>query len=82
MNPVRIIIESTGKEVGWACSKCGTFFSNLQITGGGAREDAEKCCVPRICACEFGGDECCPVCFRLHEHSKHCDLAAALAEGE
>lgn len=51
MEPRRVILEDGGKEVGWACGKCGNFYSNLSFGGAAqaGRDISEVCCAPEMC---------------------------------
>lgn len=53
MDEKRVVLELTAKEVGWACGRCGNFWSNRHFGGApeAAKQIAQECCQPRRCAC-------------------------------
>jgi hypothetical protein len=62
MNPIEVVIKSTGHTVGWACTKCNNMHTTA-IYGGHrdasdeAKRVAEECCEPSVCPC---GSDCHP----------------------
>jgi hypothetical protein len=79
MNPLEVVIKSTGHTVGWACAKCKSMHTTV-IYGGHrdasdeARRVAEGCCEPSVCSC---GAECHP----YHTICRSCrDLGNAASE--
>lgn len=45
MNPKRVVLEGTDKEVGWMC-ECGTVYSSEFLS---SEESAMRCCTPITC---------------------------------